>query len=155
MKFATCDLYDEFSDVAGVIGSELLSFGGRVRFSGAAVTIKCFEDNSLVKQVVTEPGFGKVLVVDGGASRRCALLGDMIAKEAVSHGWEGFIIDGCVRDSEVLGTLDIGVKAIGTTPRKSEKRGSGCRGGQIEVRSVRIRDGDRVYADEDGIVVLP
>lgn len=154
ITFTTCDLFDEFGDGARVIGSDFVDFGATRRFKGAAVTIKCFEDNSLVRRAVQEPGDGRVLVIDGGASRRCALLGDMLAKDAVANRWAGLIIDGCVRDSVELGQLDIGIKALGTTPRKSTRNGEGQRDLEIWVAGIPIKPGDMVFADADGIVVL-
>ena len=153
-SFTTCDLSDELGDQARVIGSEFLDFGGRRKFTGAAATIKCFEDNSLVRRMVKSPGAGRVLVVDGGGSRRCALLGDMLAKEALNNGWAGLIIDGCVRDCAELATLDIGIKARGATPRRSVKNGEGQVDLEIEVAGVILRPGDMVFADADGIIIL-
>ena len=153
-SFTTCDLYDEFGDQARVIGSELVDFGGKPNFTGAAVTIKCFEDNGLIRRAVQSPGAGRVLVVDGGGSRRCALLGDMLAKEALANGWTGLVIDGCVRDSIELKTLNIGIKARGTTPRKSSRNGQGQSDLEIWVAGIPIRPGDTIFADADGILVL-
>jgi regulator of ribonuclease activity A len=152
--WATCDLYDEFGEQARVIGSDLADFGGRPKFMGAAVTIKCFEDNSLIRSAVQSPGAGRVLVVDGGQSRRCALLGDMLAKDAVANGWAGLIIDGCVRDTVELKQLDIGIKARGTNPRKSIRSGQGERDLEVEVAGIPIRPGDAIFSDSDGIIVL-
>ena len=154
VSFTTCDLYDEFGDQARVIGSDLIDFGGRPDFKGTAVTIKCFEDNSLIRRAVQSPGAGRVLVVDGGESRRCALLGDMLAKDAVANGWAGLIIDGCVRDSVELKKLDIGIKARGTTPRKSSRSGQGQGDLEIRVAGIPIRPGDAIFSDLDGILVL-
>jgi regulator of ribonuclease activity A len=152
--FATCDLVDEHGERARVIGSVLLDFGGRRRFKGIAVTIQCFEDNSRVREAVMAPGKGRVLVIDGGGSRRCALLGDMLAKQAVTNGWEGFVVDGSVRDSDELRKLDIGVKALGTTPRKSMRNGEGRSAVEIAVAGIAIAPGDHIFADGDGIVIL-
>ena len=151
--FTTCDLYDALGDEAQVIGSELQGFGGRRRFAGSAATIKCFEDNGLVRQAVHSPGNGRVLVVDGGGSRHCAFLGDMLAKAAISNGWAGIIVDGCVRDSSELLTLDIGVMARGTTPRKAQKLGEGQRDVPVTIAGICIGPGDRIFVDEDGILV--
>ena len=153
MTFTTCDLYDEHGDALGVIGPELTGLGGRRRFSGTAVTIKCFEDNSRIKEAAAEPGEGRVMVVDAGGSRRCAVLGDMIAGDAVKNGWAGFVIHGCVRDREALAAMDIGVLALGTTPRKSVRRGEGQRGIVIDICGVEVRPGDMVWADADGVVI--
>jgi regulator of ribonuclease activity A len=153
MAFSTCDLYDEHGDAFSVIGSELPSFGKRKSFTGLAVTIKCFEDNSRIKEASLERGEGRVLVVDAGGSTRVAVLGDMIARDAMNNGWAGIIVFGCVRDRQALAELDIGVHALGTTPRKSVRRGEGQRDLDIQVAGVWFRSGDTVYADVDGILV--
>lgn len=155
MSFSTCDLFDEHEQTAQTLGSPLSDFGGRVSFSGAAVTVRCFEDNSLVKQLAGTPGKGKVLVVDGGASMRCALMGDMIAKDAVSNGWEGAVIYGAVRDVAELATLPLGIKALGATPRKSVRRGAGEQDVSVTLGDVTISPGDRIYVDADGVLILP
>ena len=154
MSFTTCDLYDEHGDAARVIGWPFRDFGGRIRFAGEVETVKCFEDNSRIKELASSPGRGRVLVVDGGGSRRAALLGDMIATQAIASGWVGFVIYGSVRDSAVLRTLDIGIKAPSTTPRKSVRLGEGTYGLSVEILGTVIRPGDRLYADEDGILIL-
>ena len=154
MSFATCDLYDEHGDAARVIGWPFRDFGGLTRFAGEVETVKCFEDNSRIKELASNPGRGRVLVVDGGGSRRAALLGDMIATQAIASGWAGFVIYGSVRDSAVLRTLDIGIKALATTPRKSIRLGDGTAGLPLEIVGVEVRPGDRLYADEDGILIL-
>lgn len=153
MTISTSDLFDAH-DTASTLGSPLADFGGRVRFSGTAVTIRCFEDNSLVKQFASQPGAGKVMVVDGGGSLRCALMGDMIAKAAQEHGWEGAIIFGAVRDRAELATTAIGIKALGSTPRKSVRLGAGEHGVVLEIDGARIAPGDQVHADEDGVIIL-
>jgi regulator of ribonuclease activity A len=154
MSHSTCDLSDRFGDEARVLAPIFRDYGGRKRFQGIAVTVKCFEDNSRVKELLATTGHDRVLVVDGGGSTRCALLGDMIAKDAVANGWKGVVVHGCVRDTSILATLDIAIKAIGATPRKSTRRGEGTSHIEIEVADTRISDGDRVVGDEDGIVVL-
>jgi regulator of ribonuclease activity A len=155
MSFSTCDLFDEHEQIAQTLGSPLRDFGGRISFSGAAVTIRCFEDNSLVKQLAGTPGKGKIMVVDGGASLRCALMGDMIAKDAVANGWEGAVIYGAVRDAAELATLPLGIKALGTTPRKSVRRGAGEQDMTMTFAGVTVSPGDRIYVDADGVIVLP
>ena len=150
---STCDLYDRFENAARVIGAQFRDFGGRRRFAGEAVTVKCFEDNSRVKELLEQSGAGKVLVVDGG-SMRCALMGDMIAKAAVKNGWEGVIVHGCVRDVAELARLDLGVKALGTTPRKSTRRGEGSVGIVIDLGGAQIGNADYVVAGEDGVLIL-
>lgn len=154
MSFTTCDLYDEHVDAARVIGWPFRDFGGRTRFAGEVETVKCFEDNSRIKELAATPGLGRVLVVDGAGSRRAALLGDMIATQAIASGWAGLVIYGSVRDSALLRTLDIGIRALGTIPRKSVRLGEGSVGVPIEITGVLVRHGDRLYADEDGILIL-
>jgi len=154
MHKTTCDLYDEFGDKARVASPIFQDFGGRKSFTGVVTTIKCFEDNSRLKELVATPGRGKVLVVDGGGSKRCALMGDMIAKEAIANEWEGVVIYGCIRDKSILATLDIGVKAIGAIPRKSMKRQEGQVDIPIALGDINCRSGDVLFADEDGILIL-
>lgn len=157
--FVTCDLLDdnEGKDIQVVSpsldGKFFRSFGGRKAFGGQAVTVKCFEDNSRVKELLATDGVGKVLVVDGGASMRCALLGDMIAESAVKHGWAGVIVYGCVRDVDALGELDLGVQALGCIPQKSTRKGVGETGVTLHFGGVSIADGAYVYADNNGILV--
>jgi regulator of ribonuclease activity A len=118
-------------------------------------TVKCFEDNSRIKEALAEPGAGRVLVVDAGGSARCAMLGDLIAENAVANGWAGVIIDGCVRDTARLAEMALGVKALGSIPRKSTRRGEGQRDLPIVIGGVTVRPGDWVYSDADGVVVAP
>jgi regulator of ribonuclease activity A len=154
MGQATSDLYDQFGEQLRVLPPVFQDFGGRARFSGEVVTVRCFEDNSRVKELLSTPGRGKVLVVDGGGSLRCALLGDLIAGDAVSHGWEGVVIYGCVRDRAALRELALGVKALGATPRKSVRRGEGQTQIPIDLEGVACYPGEHLSADEDGIVLL-
>jgi len=153
MAFKTADLFDDYGDRVQVCDPILRDFGGRGRFAGSIVTIKCFEDNSLVKAVLAEPGEGHVLVVDAGGSLRCAMLGDLIAASAVQHGWCGVLMFGCVRDSVEIARMDLGVKALATNPRKSEKRGEGQRDIAVNFAGVCFRPGEYVYCDEDGVLV--
>jgi regulator of ribonuclease activity A len=150
---STCDLSDRFPE-ARVADAVLRDFGGRRQFSGLAVTVKCFEDNSRVKELLATRGDGRVLVVDGGGSLRCALLGDMIARDAVSNGWAGLIIDGCVRDTSVLATLPIGIKARAAVPRRSIRRGEGATNIDIQMAGTHVASGDLIVADEDGVLIL-
>jgi regulator of ribonuclease activity A len=136
-----------------VLPSGLLSFGARERFCGAARTIKLFEDNSLLAQAVREPGAGQVLVVDGGGSARCAVLGGNLARSAAENGWAGVIVFGAVRDVEEIDGCAIGVRALAVTPRRSVKRGEGQRDLVVAVCGVTIRPGDWIYADRDGVLV--
>jgi regulator of ribonuclease activity A len=151
---ATADLLDEHGDRATVCGIPLVSFGGARIFEGRVATVRCFEDNVLVKQRVGEPGEGRVLVVDGGGSFRVALVGDKLAGLAAVNGWAGLVINGCVRDSAALGRLDLGVVALGTNPRPSTKNGDGDVDIPVAFGGVTFHPGDRLYRDDDGIVVL-
>ena len=155
-QMSTADLVDLHGEALQSIPLQLRSFGRRT-FAGRAVTIKCFEDNALIKSTLADwpnPA-GAVLVVDGGGSLRSALVGDVIAGIAVERGWAGLVINGAVRDSVALNGLDIGIKALGTNPRKSGKTGSGQVDQPIEIGGVWISPGRTVVSDEDGIVVLP
>jgi len=151
---ATADLVDIYGDELASVAVPFRSFGGRTRFSGPIVTVKCFEDNALLKQKLAqeEAPEGKVLVVDGGGSHRSALVGDVIAGIAVERGWAGLIIHGVVRDSVALGALPIGIKALGTNPAKSSKTGAGQADIAVDIAGVTFRPGSWVYCDEDGIV---
>ena len=151
---SSCALYDRFEKTARVADPVFRDFGQRRRFSGEAVTVKCFEDNSRVKETLGTPGQGKVLVVDGGGSLRAALMGDLIAKDAVKNGWEGVVIHGCVRDAAVLATLDLGIKALAAIPRKTVRNGEGQKDLPVTLAGIRIAPGDLVFADEDGVLVL-
>jgi regulator of ribonuclease activity A len=153
MEWTTCDLSDEHGDRARVIVG-LRHFGGRRRFSGPIETIRCFEDNSKVKELANTPGEGRVLLVDGGGSLRYALLGDIIGGEALAHGWAGLVIHGAIRDAATLATVDLGVMALGTTPRRSSINGEGIVGLPIVIDGASCSTGDLLYADEDGITVL-
>ena len=152
MSFKTADLCDEFSTVLQICEPGFISFGGRARFSGQISTIKCFEDNSMVREAVSEPGAGRVLVVDAGGSKRCAILGDMLVAKAASNGWSGVLMNGMVRDSVDIAKMDLGVMALGTHPLKSEKRGVGERDVAVCFAGVSFAPGEYLYADEDGVV---
>jgi len=153
MSFTTPDLCDDFPDLIRVVEPMFNSFGGSDTFGGEIVTIKCFEDNSFVKENASKPGYGKVMVVDGGGSLRRALLGDLIAKDAVKNGWEGLIIYGCIRDVDIINRLEIGVKALDTVPLKTEKKGIGELNISVTFGGVTFRPGEYVYADNNGVVV--
>lgn len=144
-----CDAHPEVQVVEPMFGN----FGGREAFGGEIVTVKCFEDNSVVKEQVAKPGKGKVMVVDGGGSMRAALLGDMLADQAVENGWEGLLIYGCIRDVDAIGETDLGVQALGTYPRKTEKRGLGDLNVPVTFGGVTFQPGHYVYADNNGVVV--
>jgi regulator of ribonuclease activity A len=149
----TADLYDERGEDLESISVQFQNFGGESHFSGPARTIRCFEDNALVKTVLATPGEGAVLVVDGQGSLRTALMGDLIAASAVANGWAGVIINGAVRDREALATLSLGIKALGSNPKKSAKTGVGEVDVEIVIDHVRIQPGVMVYSDPDGILV--
>lgn len=149
----TADLWDEYGDALQSCELPFLSYGAETSFSGSIVTVACYEDNALLKSVLSGPGEGQVLVVDGQGSRRCALMGDMIATIAQENGWAGVVIHGCVRDVSVLRGVAIGIKALGSNPRKSGKSGAGERDVEISFGGVTFRPGDLLFSDEDGIVV--
>jgi regulator of ribonuclease activity A len=155
--FATCDLCDAYkNDSSGafrVLPPVFRDFGGVHRFFGSVVTVKCFEDNSLVKAAVDSTGEGRVLVVDGGASLRRALLGGNLAAAAARNGWAGVVIDGCVRDVAELAASNIGIRALASMPLPTEKRNEGQRDVAVQIQGVWVRPGDWLHADEDGIVV--
>jgi len=153
MTYSTPDLCDDNPELVRVLEPMMANFGGRESFGGEIVTIKCHEDNSLVKENAGKPGHGKVMVVDGGGSLRRALLGDMIAENAVKNGWEGLIIYGCVRDVDALITLDLGVQALASIPLKTDKRGIGDFNVDLTFGGVTFIPGEYVYADNNGVVV--
>ena len=153
MNLRTADLVDEHEATLRCCDVQFRQFGGVARFAGPVRTIKCFEDNPLIKQTLSTPGEGAVLVVDGGGSLRCSLLGDYIAGLGVKNGWAGIIIWGAVRDTVALGQLPIGVKALGSNPLRSTKTGSGQRDVPVSFGGMVFRPNDWLYSDEDGIVV--
>jgi regulator of ribonuclease activity A len=153
VEFKTTDLCDEYAGELDVCDPIFRDYGSRSSFSGAVATIKCFEDNSRVRDLVAEPGEGRVLVVDAGASMRRAVLGDLLAHQAADNGWSGFIIYGCIRDSLAIGQMPLGVKALSTHPMKTDKRGEGQRDLPVRFAGATFRPGDWVYADEDGVIV--
>lgn len=149
----TADHCDEHGDELQVCEPIFQPFGGRHAFAGPVSTVRCFEDNSRVKEAVESPGHGRVLVVDGGGSRRCALFGGNLGNAAVKNGWAGVIVYGCIRDSAELGLLNLGIRALGTMPLRSEKRGEGERDIPVRFAGATFRPGDYLYADEDGVIV--
>jgi regulator of ribonuclease activity A len=153
--YVTPDLCDAYPDLVQVLEPMFSNFGGRDSFGGEIVTIKCFEDNSLVKEQADQPGAGKVLVVDGGGSLRRALLGDMIAEKAAKNGWEGLLIYGCIRDVDVIAQTDLGVQALASHPMKTDKRGIGDLNVVVTFAGVTFRPGEYVYADNNGVIVSP
>ena len=149
------DLCDDYAELVSVFETQFISYGKHSTFYGPAVTVKCFEDNSIVKQLVNTPGDGRVLVVDGGGSMRKALLGDMLAEAAVNNGWAGLVINGCIRDVATINTLAIGVKALGAVPLKTEKRNIGDQDISLRFCGVNINPGDWIYADLNGVLCSP
>lgn len=157
MTFKTPDLCDQFEAELGksvrVVAPMFKRYGGRTAFSGQIVTLKLFEDNSLVRTAFGEEGKGKVLVIDGGGSLRCALVGDQLAILAQKNGWEGVIVYGCIRDSGDINGIDIGVRALDTHPQKSIKKNVGDRDLPVTFGGVTFNPGEYLYADEDGVLV--
>jgi len=151
---STCDLCDKFEDQLSYATSIFRDFGGSASFEGKIETVQCLEDNSFVKDILqNEAGQNRVLVVDGGGSFNRALAGDQIALCAVKNGWRGIVVNGCIRDSKEIGTMNLGVKALGTTPRKTKRRNNGIRGIPVQFAGITFVPGDYIVADEDGIVV--
>ena len=153
MTFKTADIYDEYGDVLKVASPIFKDYGRNKIFHGPISTVKAFEDNSLVRAALEESGDGRVLIIDGHESLRCAMVGDMLAKLGMENGWSGIIVFGCIRDAEVISTIDIGIKALNTNPRKSLKQGLGERDIPVSFAGVTFNVGEYVYADTDGVVV--
>ena len=153
--FVLPDLCDQHPDVVRVAEPLFSSYGGRAAFGGPIRTIKCFEDNALVAERVREPGNGAVLVVDGGGSRRCALVGDNLAALASANGWAGILVYGCVRDVDALIAIDLGVQALASHPLRSIKRGEGQRDVVVDFAGLRFVPDQYVYCDRNGVVVAP
>ncbi|NWJ74311.1 ribonuclease E activity regulator RraA [Pseudonocardia sp. ICBG1122] len=150
----TADLYDEHGEALDSCDTRFRQFGAVHVFSGVVATVQVHDENFLVKEAVAEPGQGRVLVVDGGGSCHSALLGDNMARQARDNGWAGLIVHGAVRDAEELGSIAIGLKAVGTNPRRSHKVGTGRRDVPVGFGGATFRPGDVVVSDEDGIVVI-
>lgn len=158
MSFATCDICDANEDklAAGtlaVLPPVFKSFGKRLKFSGPATTLKVFEDNVLVRSTLETPGNGHVLVVDGGGSLRCALVGGNLGVLAEKNGWAGIVVNGCVRDSEELNACNVGIRALATHPQRSIRKGVGDRDLAVSIAGVAVRPGYWIYADADGVLV--
>ncbi|WP_457973399.1 ribonuclease E activity regulator RraA [Arthrobacter sp. D1-17] len=149
----TADLYDERGDTLASVSLQFQSLGGRSHFRGRTRTIHCYQDNVLVKSTLATPGNGNVLVVDGGGSLGTALMGDMIAASAAANDWAGVVIYGAVRDREAIAQLDLGVKALGSNPKKSAKAGVGKVNVDVVIDGVTFRPGAMVWCDPDGILV--
>ncbi len=150
---STPDIADEFPEDVQALALDLRNFGGIGQFSGEAVTIKCHEDNSLLKELVGTPGEGRVIVVDGGGSTRRALLGDMLAENAASNGWAGLVINGVIRDVDQVADTALGVQALGAIPLKTKKLGVGQQDIPVSFGGVTIHPGDHVYADNNGVLI--
>ena len=157
MSLKTTDLCDahEDSDDLQVADPVFRDFGAKIEFHGPIVTIKAFEDNTLVRESLSRPGEGRVLVVDGGGSLRCAMVGDVLAALGRDNQWAGIVVNGCVRDSAELARTDIGIKALATHPMRSRKRGDGHRDLTLRFAGVIFRPGHYLYADEDGLILSP
>ncbi|HEU4362184.1 MAG TPA: ribonuclease E activity regulator RraA [Mycobacterium sp.] len=150
----TADLVDDIGPGARSCDIQFRQFGGRTEFAGPISTVRCFEDNALLKAVLSGAGDGGVLVIDGAGSLHTALVGDVIAELARGNGWAGLIVHGAVRDAATLRTIDIGIKALGTNPRKSSKTGGGERNVAVDFGGISFAPGEVVYSDDDGIVVV-
>lgn len=155
MTISTPDLCDAHPDLVRVLAPLFTTYGGRAAFGGPIVTVKCCEDNSVVKQLVAEPGAGRVMVVDGGGSLRCALLGDLLAAQAMRNNWAGLVIYGCIRDVDEIREMDIGVQALNTIPVKSVRKGVGELNVPVTFGGVTLTPGDHLYADNNGVIVSP
>ena len=158
MSFSTCDLCDAHENLIAdgalaVLPPIFRSLGRRAAFSGQAATLKVFEDNVMVRAALETPGNGRVLVIDGGASLRCALVGGNLGKLAEKNGWAGIIVSGCVRDAEELDGCDVGIRALALHPQRSVRRGVGERELAVTIAGVTVRPGDWIYADVDGVLV--
>jgi len=151
---STADILDAHPGEAQVCDLVLLGFGGVTSFAGPISTVRCHEDNVVLKRHLGEPGEGRVLVVDGGGSLRVALLGDKVAGLAAANGWAGLVVNGCVRDVVALRHLEVGIRALGTNPRPSGKAGAGETDIAVEFGGVTFRPGAMLYSDDDGVVVL-
>lgn len=153
MTFKTADLCDEHAAAVDIAEPIFRDFGGRRSFYGRIATLKVFEDNTLVRQALEKPGDGQILVVDGGGSTRCALVGDVLAQLAVDNGWTGLVVYGCIRDSAAIAELPLGLKALHAVPNKSQKRGEGQPNLPVRFAGVTFKPGNYLYADPDGIIV--
>jgi len=151
---STCDISDQLHPHVQYLDSIFKSYGGKTAFSGRIVTIKCFEDNSLVEEALKMNGKGCVLVVDAGESLRCAMLGDKRASDAIKNEWEGIVVNGSIRDSVMINSMTIGIRALGVCPRKSIKKGNGKRNLTVDFSNVKFIPNHYLYADEDGVIVI-
>ena len=151
---STCDISDQLHPHVQYLDPIFKSYGGKTAFSGRIVTIKCFEDNSLVEEALKMNGKGCVLVVDAGESLRCAMLGDKRASDAIKNEWEGIVVYGSIRDSVMINSMTIGIRALGVCPRKSIKKGNGKRNLTVDFSNVKFIPNHYLYADEDGVIVI-
>ena len=151
---STCDISDQLHPHVQYLDPIFKSYGGKTAFSGRIVTIKCFEDNSLVEEALKMNGKGCVLVVDAGESLRCAMLGDKRALDAIKNEWEGIVVNGSIRDSVMINSMTIGIRALGVCPRKSIKKGNGKRNLTVDFSNVKFIPNHYLYADEDGVIVI-
>jgi regulator of ribonuclease activity A len=149
----TTDLCDQYADELQVAAPIFRSYGAKIAFSGPISTVQVYEDNVLVRAALEEPGNGRVLVVDGGGSLRCALVGDQLAALGLGNGWAGIVLNACIRDVAALAELAIGVQALAATPLRSYKRGMGARDVQVGFAGIICTPGQYLYADEDGIII--
>ncbi len=153
MQYILPDLCDEYPELVRVATPGFRNYGGRSSFAGQIATIKCHEDNSLVAEQLALPGRGRVLVVDGGGSLRCGLLGDNLALKAAGNGWEAIIVYGCIRDVDMIATIDIGVQALASHPMKSVKRGVGLLDEILQFSGIQFIPGEYLYGDNNGLLV--
>ena len=151
---STCDISDQLHPHVQYLDPIFKSYGGKTAFSGRIVTIKCFEDNSLVEEALKMNGKGCVLVIDAGESLRCAMLGDKRASDAIKNEWEGVIVNGSIRDSVMINSMPIGIRALGVCPRKSINKGNGKRNLTVDFSNVKFIPNHYLYADEDGVIVI-
>ncbi|MGL5757318.1 putative 4-hydroxy-4-methyl-2-oxoglutarate aldolase [Plesiomonas sp.] len=147
------DLCDRYAESLTILPPLFRNFGGKPIFYGQVVTVRCPEDNSLVREIVTQPGFGQILVIDGAGSLRRALLGDQLAHEAQNNGWAGIVVFGAIRDVGELAQMQLGIQALGACPMKTDKRGLGEHGISVDIQGIRIHPGDWLYADLNGIAI--
>ena len=153
MPFKTADLLDDAEGEVQVVAPGLKNFGGRARFHGPMATVVSDNDNSRVREYLWAAGEGRVLVIDNGGSLTCAMLGDMMAAKAIENGWAGIVINGCIRDSVEVGAMELGVKAVATNPRRSDKQDRGEAGVILEFHDAVFRPGEYLYSDEDGMLL--
>lgn len=151
--FTTPDLFDECRDQVQVPDSGLMHFGGNKKFIGQAVTVTCPDDNSFAVEALKQDGTGKVLVIDGNASKQFAFIGDIMADNAIKNNWAGVIVNACCRDIEILSEMDLAVMALGVTPRSTVKKGKGETGQSVSLLNTTIEQGDWIYGDLNGILI--